>query len=143
MVRAGVVGYPSEWAFSGYNEIKAPRERYTLINYEELKELLNFRSMDELADAYQGWIKEAVSNGKHFRDRKWTESVAVGSAPFVIETKDKLGVKGKGREVIGADGSYELRESPAAYRGILGHENEGLSLENTYFWDDNSIISIT
>jgi hypothetical protein len=56
----------------------------------------------------------------------------------VTATKDKLGVKGKGREVIGADGSYELRESPVPYRGILGHENEGLRLENTYFGDDNS-----
>jgi REP element-mobilizing transposase RayT len=138
MVRAGVVGHPSEWAFSGYNEIQVPHERYALIDYEGLRKLLNFRGMDEFADAYREWIKEAVSNGKHFRDGKWTESVAVGSAPFVTATKDKLGVKGKGREVIGADGSYELRESPAPYRGILGYENEGLRLENTYFWDDNS-----
>ena len=93
--------------------------------------------MDEFADAYRGWIKEAVSNGKHFRDGKWKESVEVGSASFMIATKDKLGVKGKGRKVIRADGSYELRESPAPYKGILGHENEGLRLENTYFWDDN------
>lgn len=84
----------------------------------------------------RGWIKEAMSNGKHFRVGKWTESVAVGSAPFVTGTKDKLGVKGKGREVIGGDGSYELRESPAPYKGILGHENDGLRLRNTYFWDN-------
>ncbi len=49
-------------------------------------------------------------------------------------TKDKLGVKGIGLEVIGGDGSYELREPPAPYRGILGNENEPLRLENTYFW---------
>ena len=52
-------------------------------------------------------------------------------------TKEKLGVKVKGREMIGGDGSYEIRKSPAAYKGILGHENEALRLENTYFWDDN------
>ncbi len=138
MVRAGVVEHPSERAFSGYNEIQVPRERYALIDYEGLRKLLNFRGMDEFADAYRGWIKEAVSDGRHFRDRKWTESVAVGSAVFVSATKDKLGIKGKGREVIGVDGSYELRESIAPYRGVLGHENEGLRLENTYFWDDNS-----
>jgi hypothetical protein len=45
--------------------------------------------------------------------------------------------KVKGREVIGADGSYVLRESPAAYEGILGHEKEGLRLENALFWDDD------
>ena len=46
-------------------------------------------------------------------------------------------VKGKRREVIGGEGSYKLGESPAAYKGLLGHENDGLRLENTYFWDDN------
>ena len=61
-----------------------------------------------------------------------------GEAPFVTATKEKLGVKGKGREVIGADGSHELRESPAPYRGILRHVNECLRLENTYVGDDNS-----
>jgi len=47
--------------------------------------------------------------------------------------KEILGGRAKGREVIGGDGSYELRESSAAYRGILGYENDGLRLENTYF----------
>jgi putative transposase len=138
MFRAGVVGHPSEWAFSGYNEIQAPHECYALIDYEVVRKLLNFRGMDEFAAAYRVWIQEAVSKGKHFGEGKWTESIAVGSAAFVTATKDKLGVKGIGREVIGGDGSYELRESPAPYRGILGHENERLRLENTYFWEHNS-----
>lgn len=138
MVRAGVVNHPSKWAFSGYNEILEPHERYALIDYEGLKKLFDFRGMDELADAYRGWIQRSVSNGKHSRDGKWTESVAVGSAPFVTATKEKLEVKGIGREVISGGGSYELREPPASYKGILAHENEGLRLENSYFWDDNS-----
>jgi hypothetical protein len=61
------------------------------------------------------------------------------SEAFVTATKEKLGVKVKGREVIGWDGSYELREAPPSYKGILGHENKGLRLENTYSrvaWSD-------
>jgi hypothetical protein len=54
----------------------------------------------------------------------------VGSEPFVTATKEKLGVKAKGREVISGDGSYQLRESPAPYNAILGHEKE-------YFWNDD------
>jgi len=65
------------------------------------------------------------------------------SAPFVTATKEKLGVKGLGREVIGRDGSFELREPPAPYKGILDHENNVLRLESTYYWKDNSGISIT
>ena len=53
-----------------------------------------------------------------------------------MATKEKLGFKAKGREVIGGDGSYELRESPAPYNGILGHENAVLRPQNEYPWED-------
>jgi putative transposase len=136
MVRAGVVGHPSEWQFSGYNEILTPRERYALIDYQGLKDLLNFKTIDDLASAYRRWIEEAVNDSSHLRDGRWTESVAVGSEVFVKATKERLGFKAKGRNVIRSDGSYELREPPASYNGILDHENVSLRLQNTYFWDD-------
>jgi hypothetical protein len=40
-----------------------------------------------------------------------------------------------GREVIWADGSYELREPETPCRADFGLENEGLSQENTFYWD--------
>jgi hypothetical protein len=138
MVRAGVVGHPSKWPFSGYNEIQKPRARYALVDYEGLRELLNFRGMDDLANAYRSWVEESLSGGDKHRDRKWTESVAVGSEAFVTATKERLGVKAKGREVINEEGSYELRESPAPYNTIFGHENGGLRLQNEYYWNDNN-----
>jgi putative transposase len=67
-IRAGVVKDPSKWAFSEYNEIQAPRERYTLIDYEGLRNLLGFRSMYDLGEAYRGWVEESVQEGSHFRD---------------------------------------------------------------------------
>ena len=69
------------------------------------------------------------------REGKWSESIAVGSESFVTMTKEKLGIKAKGREVVGEEGSYVLRESPAPYNSILGHENEALRPENACFWD--------
>lgn len=74
----------------------------------------------------------------HFRDGKWTESVAVGSKGFVEATKEKLGFKVKGRKVIGEGGSYELRESPALYKGSFGHENGVLRPQNAYLWKDTA-----
>ncbi len=137
MVRAGVVEHPSEWRFCGYNEILAPRQRYALIDYDGLRSLLNFDSIDDLAALlYRGWIEESLGRGNSLRDGKWTESVAVGSEAFVTATKEILGVKGEGRAVIGGDGSYELRESPAAYKGIFGHENAVLRPQNEYFWQN-------
>jgi putative transposase len=108
-----------------------------LLDYQGLKEFLNFKTMDELAHVCRGWVEDAVAKGSRCRERKWTESVAVGSESFVTATKEKLGIAGKGREVTGADGNYELRESPAPYRTILGHENDGLRLQNAYFWNDS------
>lgn len=91
MVRAGFVKHPSEWAFCGYNEIQAPRERYALIDYEGLRDLLGFRSMHDFAEAHREWVEESLQKVNHFRDGKWTESVAVGSKAFVAATKEKLG----------------------------------------------------
>jgi len=137
MVRAGVVRHPSQWAFSGYNEIQAPRERYALLDYGGLRELLNFTRMNELAHAYRGWVEDALRVDGQLRDGKWSESIAVGSESFVMMTKEKLGIKAKGREVVAEDGSYVLRESRAPYSTILGHENDVLRPENAYFWDHN------
>jgi hypothetical protein len=120
-----------------YIEIKALRERYSLIDYEGLRNLPDFRSMHKRAVAYGGWIEELLKEDSHSRDEKWVESVAVGSEAFVRATKEELGFKAKGREVIGGVGSYELRESPASYRAILGHENDPLRPQNGYFWDNN------
>jgi putative transposase len=137
MVRAGVVRHPSEWPFSGYNEIQAPRTRYGLIDYEELRGLLGFQSMHDCAEAYRGWIDESVKKVRHFRDGKWTESVAVGSRAFVTETKERLGVRAKGRKLVGTGECCELKESPAPYKGISGHENEAIRLQNEYYWENS------
>jgi hypothetical protein len=86
-----------------------------------------------------GSIFTVTSNHIHLldkRDGKWTESIAVGSELFVSTTKDKLGIKAKGRDVFGTDGSYELREDPGHYKQLLGHEKAGLSPENAYYWSD-------
>jgi len=65
----------------------------------------------------------------------------MGSEAFVAATKEKLGFKARGREVIGVNGSYELREPPAPYKGLLGHENAVLKRQNEYFWANTFHIS--
>jgi len=59
-----------------------------------------------------------------------------GTAALVTATKEKLGVKAKGRDVVGGDGSFALRESRAPYGGTLGHGNDVLRFENAHVWDD-------
>jgi putative transposase len=98
--------------------------------------LLDFRSMHDLAEAHRRWVEEAIEKEDHFRDGKWTESIAVGSESFVKAAKVKLGIKAKGREILGQDGSYRLGESPVPYKGNFEPENEALRLQNEYLWED-------
>ena len=142
MVRAGVVKHPSQWPFGGYNEIQKPKVRYALINYDELKDLLNFAQMDELAESYRGWIEDALKKVRHCRDRKWTESIAVGSESFVTETKERLGFKARGRVASERDGVFELRDPGVPYNSILSHENAVLGFQNGYLWKTFENISV-
>jgi hypothetical protein len=135
MVRAGVVTHPSEWPFSGYNEIQNQRQRYSLIDYGGLADLLGIKSMEELKRSHRGWVEEALGEDIGGRESRWTESIAVGSRAFVEKTKGELGIKAMGREVKGTGGIYELREDEGSYRGDFGGEKSGLRPENTYFWD--------
>lgn len=67
MVRAGVVKRPEEYPFCGYNEIQMPKERYPLIDYDALNELLNSGTIEALAKSYRGWIEEALKKVLHSR----------------------------------------------------------------------------
>ena len=49
---------------------------------------------------------------------------------------ERLGIKAKGRKIVGSKKSYELREPAVSYGGNFTPENGLLRLQNTYFWDD-------
>ena len=134
MVRAGVVNHPSEWPFCGYNEIQKPRNRYALVDYEELKGLLGFDNMEDLINAHRVWIEASLKEMKHGRESKWTETIAVGSRSFVEQTKQRLGTRAIGRKVLDTGASYELREPESPYNSDFGPESANLRLKNTYFW---------
>jgi putative transposase len=142
MVRAGVVNHPSEYEFCGYNEIQKPRQRYALIDYEELTGLLGFKNMVFLSSKYKGWIDEAMKINIISREGKWSESIAVGSEGFIQQTRDHLGYRAIGRKVHGKDGTFELRESIAPYNGIFEPENGSLKLINGFAWNDFTVKTI-
>ena len=135
MVRAGVVQHPSEWPFSGYNEIQKPSQRYSLINRERLMDLLGIKDSDQLSISHRQWIEEVLKEGLNVRETKWTESIAVGNRAFVEVTQEKLGIKAKSRKIFGTDEMYELREEQSAYNDIFGPKKGTLRPKNAYFWN--------
>ena len=136
MVRAGVVEEPGQWPFCGYSEIQNPKQRYRIIDYDKLMELFRQTNMIELQDIFQERVEEALNCHKLERDSKWTESIALGGEEFVEDTKRKLGFRGRGRRVVGNEGSYQLREPEVAYTCDFHTENDVLRLENSYSWDN-------
>ena len=136
MVRAGVVNHPSEWDCCGFKEIRNPKQRYRLINIDCLLELFNISSLEELKKSYSNWINETIENDRNFRDKKWTQAVAVGSLNFVEQTKNKLGIRVKGRNIIRTDvDCFQIKEEIALYNTEFDYENDLLNDENTYFWN--------
>jgi hypothetical protein len=95
------------------------------------------RDFEELQESRKHWIEAALESKNHGRESKWAKSIAVGSKGFVEATKERLGIRAKGRKVFRNNRAYELREPAAPYKGVFGPENGVLRLENTYFWMNN------
>jgi len=142
MVRAGVVNHPSEWPFSGYNEILTPPRKYSLIDRRRLLSLLGFDDSDKFSKVYQGWVEDILRTRGHSREAKWTQSIAVGSKSFVEGIKDKLGFRAVGRKVVATKDGYELKENMASYSADFGTKMSTLRPENSYKWRVYEINSI-
>jgi len=137
MVRAVVVKHPSEWTYSGYNEIQQPKRKKILINYERLKELLGFDSYEHLKTAHKRWVESCLSNGDNFRDGKWTESIAVGSEAYIQNVKELMGGMALGRKVLETGKSFQLKEVQYPYITLFGAKKSEIDAQNTYFWNQN------
>ena len=64
------------------------------------------------------------------KENKWTQSIAVGSKTFIEKMKKVLGYRAKGRKIISADDTFELREAITPF----GNEDK-LDSGNTYLWN--------
>ena len=56
---AGVISHPNEYSFSGYHEIRKPKEKYRLIDHEQLLKLSNKCSM--------AYLIEKIDNERYSR----------------------------------------------------------------------------
>ena len=141
MVRAGVVGHPAKWAHGGYNEMQDPPERYALIDLGEVSALCGFGRIEEFQSAHRQCVAEALTGHTLQRDERWSEALAVGSQAFVENLKRELGIAALHRAVEETDGAYLLREARSAYDASFGGKTGVLRLENSFFWDENPVVT--
>jgi hypothetical protein len=60
----------------------------------------------------------------------------VGSEEFVRRTRQRIGIKVKGRKVVEKGGAFTLREpTMSGYDLYSGPENNPIVPENRYLWD--------
>jgi putative transposase len=97
--------------------------------------------MYDLAETHRGWLETSLKNGDNIREEKWTDSMTLGSEALCGDHQGEAWVQGQGAEVIVGDGSYTLKEPPARYRGILGHENAVQRPQNEHLWEGSDEIS--
>jgi len=115
MVRAGVVGHPCQWKWSGYHEIQEPKRRYRLIDRDKLREFLNTDTHATLAQTHRRWVESQLKI-KPVRQKHFSRSIAVGSEAYATRVHHALGRKAIGRHVIETPGAgYQLRESVLVY----------------------------
>ncbi len=98
-----------------YNEIQNPRKRKGIIDCDRLMGLLGFENYDDLKDAHYKWVESAIQTDNRDKEIKWTQSIAVGSKTFIEKMKGALGYKARGRKIICADDTFELREVIAPF----------------------------
>ncbi|MCF8053192.1 MAG: transposase [Desulfobacterales bacterium] len=133
MVRAGAVRHPSEWEFSGYNEIQRPRRKYVLISYEDLMNLAGYPHYDSFRKAHRGLVEAEVERSGGGHQAHWTQSIAVGSRAFVETVQQKLFFRALGRRKRPLVEGMELREPVVSYNPLFEAENADIETKNRYF----------
>ncbi len=129
MVRAGVVKHPMDWKFCGLHEISKPKNRYGILDHQRLIELLNFDDYQTFKNNYLHELEEHINSDKKRRERKWSESIAVGSINFLENTKKQLKTTVLKRKIHANNDSFELREDQEVYNG-----SEIKQFENLISW---------
>lgn len=116
MVRAGVVGHPSEWKRGGYAELQRPRRRGGRLDYQALQEILHCDSLRDLQLARQSWVEQKLEEeGALKRVPEWTESLAVGSFHYAVSMLRQLANAHPGRRTAVTSIGHVVREPTSIY----------------------------
>lgn len=118
MVRAGAVSHPQAWKWCSHDELVGQRQRYRILNLDRLIESLGAGNKDDLAEWYEENLERRMRGRRMAREAHWSESLAVGSQPFVMraiqEHSDRRSFSFS--EVPGDSGTmWSVREAQCPY----------------------------
>jgi putative transposase len=118
MVRAGVIDHPTHWSWCGYQEIAGIRQRYRILDLQELLRMGEVADLSEFSARYNVGLDQVLKTASHRREPHWTESIAIGSKVFVHRIAALLKHRKKLEIREGADAAWYVRD-PAAYYRLL------------------------
>ena len=87
--------------------------------------------------AHKQWVESCLADGDNFRDGKWTESIAVGSEPFIQNLKVLMGGMAVGRKVLETGESFQLKEVQYPSNVHFGVKKSDIGAQNTYVWNQS------
>ena len=134
MVRAGLVKHPSEYSSCGYNEIQSPPKRYLIINRKKLLDYFSVQDENRFRQEYDNWVDLELKNNTAVRNPIWSESIAVGSGPFIANMQEKLASRARKCSAISTNGTTILKIPQTPYNALFEVKKVPLSQKNTYFW---------
>ena len=114
MVRAGVVGHPSQWEWCGYRELMGQRQRYRCLAMGDLLSVYGY-DVESFRANYAVAIADAIARRDLQRRCEWTQSIAVGSESFVNRVADETRRRAKLTVEPGEHGGWVVRETDEAY----------------------------
>ncbi len=137
MVRAGAVHHPSEYGSCGYNEIQNPPKRYRIIDSEMLLNYFSIHDETHFRQEHYNWVEIELKNNALARNSRWSESIAVGSKPFISEIQQKLASLAQKRSAVSSNGVTVRKEPQQSYGTVFEDAKGALSNGNSYVWEVN------
>ena len=126
MVRAGVVRHPADWPWCSFAEWRSVRTRHQIFDRVALLRLLGGVGWPDLLQHQEHCIQQQLEQRRLERCPLWTESVAVGSEPFVRSVAQEVSGRQRWQIQPSADSdpsqSWFLRERAIPYKTRLENE---------------------
>lgn len=99
----------------GYHELMGRRQRYRLLDLEQLCWRVGTSSVDELRRLIEAGITEGITQGAIKRMRYWTQALGVGSQEFLKRSQGLIFTRSETEIVEQPSQIFVLQETPTPY----------------------------
>lgn len=115
MVRAGEVKHPDDWVWCGHDELTGKRQRYCILDVDNLAEKMDVMTVDQVREWYKASIESRLTRNEKEREPHWTEALAVGNRDFIDKASTLYRHRRRFESTSLAEGVWAVKEEAAPY----------------------------